>query len=58
MAGVAPINLSVTVGDNIGLDPDDAYLCGAIDKDKQFSVPPSKEFSSAMSGLLVGYFSR
>jgi hypothetical protein len=34
VAGVTPVNLSVTVEPNIGLDPDDAYICGGIDKDK------------------------
>ncbi|OTB03218.1 hypothetical protein M426DRAFT_181161 [Hypoxylon sp. CI-4A] len=34
VAGVAPVNLSVTVEPNVGLDPDDAYIVAAVDKDK------------------------
>ncbi|KAI1457896.1 hypothetical protein F4805DRAFT_457339 [Annulohypoxylon moriforme] len=34
VAGVAPVNLSVTVHPNIGLDPDDAYIVSGIDKEK------------------------
>lgn len=32
--GVTLVNLSVTVRGNIGLNPDNAYLCSGIDKGK------------------------
>ncbi|KAK3986110.1 hypothetical protein QBC44DRAFT_144044 [Cladorrhinum sp. PSN332] len=32
--GIAPVNLSVTVQANIGLDPPDSYLVGGVEKDK------------------------
>ena len=31
VAGVVPVNLSITVYPDIGIDPADAYVCGAID---------------------------
>ena len=32
--GLAPVNLSVTIHPNIGLDPDDVYVVGGVDKNE------------------------
>jgi hypothetical protein len=56
VAGVAPINLSVTVHPNIGLDPDDACVVGGIDTNQKefgFNATTDSDTLKTVLGYLI-----